>query len=83
MRKYNALEVCIINRKSLIKRINQIRKERKEILDKTRVMAEQQAKPYIQHVKVLNARLSELWAHYNDIVKTQKLLEDGGMTSQL
>ena len=71
--KFNALDTAIISRKKLIKAINALRKERMENMNK------EQTPEVKEYIKVLNARLSEKWSYYNDLIKTQKLLEDSGM----
>jgi hypothetical protein len=62
----NAVEATIITRKTLIKRINAIRDERNKAREEQRT----------EDMRILNARLSEIYRHYNDTVKTQRMLED-------
>ena len=64
--KPNALERIIIQRKTLIKSINSLTKERNKAREENRT----------EDMRVLNARLSERHTRYNDIVKTQKFLEE-------
>lgn len=62
----NALEATIITRKTLIKRINKVRDERNKAREEGRT----------EDVRILNARLSEIHTHYNETVKTQRMLEN-------
>lgn len=61
-----AIESTIITRKALIKRINKVRDERNKAREEGRT----------EDMRILNARLSEIHRHYNDTVKTQRMLED-------
>lgn len=70
----NISDKLIINRKRLIKEINVLRDERKQI--QTRINAGDSSLKV--DLRVINARLSEKWSAYNDVVKTSKLIEPSG-----
>lgn len=78
--KLNALDTCIINRKKMIKRLNAVRKERTKLQADLKIASEVESHSIDSYIKILNARISEMWGFYNDLIKTQKLLEDSGMT---
>jgi seryl-tRNA synthetase len=64
-----------INRKLLIKSINKLRAEREELKAKVDNATKAQKTEIAIDIKVINARLSEKWAQYNQLVKTIKQVE--------
>ena len=75
-------EHLIIRRKTMIKEINGMRAQRK-VLEK-RIMEAPEGKKadYKVDLRILNARLSEKWGHYNDLAKTMALMERVGHTGK-